>query len=208
MKLAEVLKLAIEDGDWFSVCYVYETITGEKIEPPKVMVTVLQNEAEPISLADIEMDEKDSVEPKQVGRVGKKKKQSRHPEGDFIVSSKSNVRNKQGKRQARPEALSTGEKRRNRFIDDQTLAADELVTKKPKLGVAHPMPRGNREDSDLDVSDTGRKITVWCSLCGKQFQISPALSHGFVNDKDENVWKCNDCCSPTGRTKVMRTQYE
>lgn len=200
MKLAQVFKQAIEDGDWYSVCDVYQAITGEAITPPEV-----KQDSVEADLANIEMSVPEP--PKQTGRIGKKKS-SRHPEGDFIASSRgNNVPNQHAKRQARAEPLIT-HGRSNEFKDNQQIASNELVTKNPRLGVANPVPRGQRDLLHSDAVNTGKKVNVWCSLCGGQFQVSPALAHGFAPNKDDNVWKCNDCCSPTGRRNVMREEND
>jgi hypothetical protein len=89
--------------------------------------------------------------------------------------------------------------RQNKFKDDQRIHSKELVTEHPELGVPNPMPRGKRGLLDIDMPNTGQKIEVQCSLCGLWFETSPSLAHGYDTNPDENVWKCNDCNTGSGR---------
>jgi len=77
----------------------------------------------------------------------------------------------------------------NKFVDDFTLHPDERVTEHPELGVQHAVERDCRIDND-----TGVKVDVECSLCGKQESVAPIHSHGYNKNKAENTYKCNDCC--------------
>jgi hypothetical protein len=199
MTIPEVLKRAIENGNWEDVCIVYTTLTGEEISPPK------SDYSSCADLAKMEVKiplERTPVEDKPVGRVGKKKRDT----DDFIAPSKNKntLRHaKGGKIPMRPEPM--GNDHRNRFADNQTIAAKELVTKRPELGVASPIPRGSRSLLDIAPDTTGT-ISVVCSLCGGGFLEKEALAHGFSTDKEENVWKCDDCCTPSGRRRIRREQ--
>lgn len=42
MKLPELLKLAVEEQDWFKVCAVYTAITGKPLNPPAKKVSLLE----------------------------------------------------------------------------------------------------------------------------------------------------------------------
>jgi len=190
MRLADWFKEAIESADWDAVCDVYETITGEKISPPTQTETITEER----SLADIEMPDK------RAGRQGKKK---RIQEDSFIVTSKSNI--KSGRKYTKTEPI--GQRTKNLFIDDKTIASHELVTDKPHLGVKNPTPRGNRGISN-EAEDTGKKMHVVCCLCNNEYEISPILAHGYSTIADENVWKCNDCCTKSGRTRLRREENE
>jgi hypothetical protein len=192
MRLAAVFKEAIEQADWSTVCDVYKAITGKEITPPDMP----EDEEPEGELADIQMPEKPTK------RIGKKKQNTRHPEGDFIAESKGKIQNSEkGQRVARKEPIPS-EVRQNRFEDDQTIKASELVTKKPYLGVANPRPRGNL--TPLENHEPTTLVDVVCCLCKKHDKVSVSLSHGYSENELDNVWKCNDCCTSGGRRKLNK----
>jgi hypothetical protein len=205
MKLAEVFKQAITDGDWYKVCDVYKAITGEPIQPPQQGGHVVPLVEE---LADIEMGDGSTTvltnASKQTGRLGKKK--TRMPAEDFTAPSRGNIKNSKRKRQARREPVNDQD-HTNKFRDDRTVAQKDIAIDQ-KLAVKDPLIRGNRQLLDIDAADTGHTISVQCSQCDVREEVSPALAHGYDTDPEENVWKCNDCCTPSGRNEEKRRRND
>lgn len=211
MTTKQAFKHGIQEGNWDVICDVYRTMTGEEPpEPPKPIV--VKNEFEDIlnstmEVADIiaqssiqceanlyvedhdDKDDEDIEEPR------------RQSDEDFTMPSKADGKKTKGRR-CKKEPLVLG-KQKNKFVDDGTQFEDERVDmnpNKPELGIRKVRPRGERPDD----SNTGNKVNVVCSLCGKEESVSPLLSRGYSTNKDDNTYKCNECNSPQGRAKLLR----
>lgn len=107
------------------------------------------------------------------------------------------IRDDDNKRETRKVSLSIPTKRQNLFVDKLDIAPDELVTKKPYLGVANPRPREKAPS---------KQINVVCSICNGKFKVFEGLATGWSKDKENNTWKCNDCCTESGRRKIKRRE--
>jgi len=241
MKLGTYFRQAIEGADWQKVCKVFTQITGEHIDPPEVAFADMEmpDDEQPSSPADIEMGEYEQAEPgnsddedgptKPVVQVEEASQQAEPPTSprrvsveDFRVHRDTTVQDSDGNvrdKAARKVSMSIPTNRKNRFNDKQTIAMKDSVKANPKLGVQNPVPRGMRglldgldEDSHLaDAKDTGKRVDVVCSLCGKEETVSETLAVGWFKDppgtKDDdkqNTYKCNECSTSSGRAKLLR----
>lgn len=93
------------------------------------------------------------------------------------------------------------------WVDDGRAFENEKVTNDPTLGVKNPRQRDVGRDDDIGV-DTSKKVHVVCSLCGKQEDVAPIFASRYDPDPEENTYRCNDCCTPNGRAKVLRKLRE
>lgn len=96
--------------------------------------------------------------------------------------------------------------RKLEWHDDGTLAIEDTVKANPTLAKMYnpPKPRGNRDPD----KNTGRLMRVKCSLCGLEEDVSPVYATTYSPIPDDNTYKCNDCCTNSGRSLVMKRQEE
>jgi hypothetical protein len=88
---------------------------------------------------------------------------------------------------------SQGE-RLNRFQDDPERVLVHERVDVNKLGGVRPQPRGKLERA--------QKIDVVCSLCSTPDKIMPSEARGYSPNKDDNTYKCNNCCTTRGRKNL------
>jgi len=184
----EVFRKGIADGNWQSICKVYEIITGEQApEPPSTNILGMEIEIPeaPPSVLEIEVEEEEKEAPLDAV--------------NFTIKHKGKEAGAKNKRQAKWVPFRKRQ-RTNSFNDDGTLHDDELVTKDPRLGVANPRPRNKRKE--LGMVDTSATIRVQCSLCGLEEEIQPSLAFGYSKNVEENTYKCTSCSTPSGRKKI------
>lgn len=188
MKLPEILKKAVLEQNWEIVCKAYTALTGEPLEVPKP--------AEPDYLQldiDLGADYTDTkAEPKKRGRPPVKKK--------FEPTQLE-------KREESDPVLIFPNGKPNAFSDDGE------VPHVPKTGSKElPLydivkPRERKQDTTTDT------IPVICSLCGLEEDVSPVFALGWIPKALErpeadkyNTYKCNVCCSPSGRKNLNRAE--
>lgn len=210
MKLGEYFEQAIKEADWQRVCNVYRQITGKYIEPPKPKQLVLadidmslfeQTDTLPPSPPPLPPAEQEMVDETNETWVEEESKGD-EAQPEFIAPARQSEASPEDreKRMARREPIKIPKHRVNEWADDLTIAANELVTEHPELGVANPRPRGQAEHQ------TGNKILVVCSLCGKKEKVAPSLAVGWDAKPDLNTYKCNKCSTPKGRVELHRSK--
>ena len=125
--LPSLLKEAILEQDWNKVSSVYKLLTGETIPATA------------------------TVEPQPPQEETKESTSS-----DHIANSKAGDRHGAIKTEgeARREPMSISE-RKNAWVDDGSIAKDEMVSKNPSLGVANPVTRDRPPPRQKTSSDTG-----------------------------------------------------
>lgn len=223
MKLPDLIKTAVEKGDWNLVCAAYTAITGKPLAPPKPkepdflnmeiseeLIQQLTGGGEYDNMPGYEDPENTAARGEAaeladdfVPPVVKKKDPL-----DFSVD-RSNVvkKNSEGKTEARKESIDIGQ-RKNIFHDD-TNVDSHLLKDNEQMQKLYGNGKA-RASRDLleNVSQTGKTIGVQCSLCEKKQTVAVALAKGWHTDPDENAYRCNDCCTPSGRIKAERKQRE
>lgn len=194
MKLPDVLKKGILEGDWELICKVYTGITGEPIEPPKpkeinwadmdidigfassgLTTTPVDENGLPgiVKLNEVEDDASDKDLVKE----------------EWVESEDSTfVGSIEGKK-ARREPIPTDISRENKFRDNPGVYKKERVDLNPSLGVI-PQPRKKKKSS---------LVKVQCSICDKKEEVSRSLSTKYSKDPEKNTYRCNSCCSSRGK---------
>jgi hypothetical protein len=227
MKLPDLIKTAVEKGDWNLVCAAYTAITGKPLAPPKPkesdflnmeisekLIQQLTGGGEYDTMPGYEDPENvaareaandyGSEEAEIAATVAVKKKDPL----DFSVD-RSNVvkKNSEGKIEARKESIALGQ--RNNIFHDDTNVDSHLLKDNEQMQKLYGNGKA-RASRDLleNVSQTGKTIGVQCSLCEKKQTVAVALAKGWHTDPDENAYRCNDCCTPSGRIKAERKQRE
>jgi hypothetical protein len=135
----------------------------------------------------------------------------REENADFMTTTKKDDEEDalQGSkaRKERFRVPKDGKRRPNQFKDDLRLHSRQRADKHSKdkdgspLAVAAPRPRGGERDAELG-EDTGGKVDVECSLCGKKERVSDRLAVGYHLEPEMNTYKCNKCCTGRGRRKL------
>ena len=187
----EILKIAVEQQDWSLICGLYTNITGEPLQIP---------DDEPEEEAEEETEEEDilsrdfSIEDlTQLNREKTVDKDDSSVYNDFTAPSKSSSSssNSEGRR-ARSEPIGKTKLKNTVGVSDEGWKDDltECVLD-PETGKPFSedeskkvrTPRGKRKE--LGMRDT-KLINVECSVCGVEYNISPALTHGYSQRKNEN----------------------
>jgi len=239
-KLATVMKKAIEEGDWDAICRIYTAMTGEPIEPPKLIIPSMRdmanldmNTLDPLVTVQVEMDTEDDEEDDEEDEEAEEDDEEGIDEGleefETVLQQSPQHLVKPPKRTGAADyseiiAPSKGKKTEQRLRkgdhDDDEVEARKVPMGTPlagkkkvgilkkqwadsgklhrkdveidrKLSVSDPIPRGDRDSTDVGV-DTGKKMKVVCSECGGTFKVNPALAYGY-RKKGVNTWKCNEC---------------
>lgn len=216
---------------------MFQSPSGKKPNPCEVIEVMITDFGEFMGLYRIKMKQNGRKYNITEEEIWLKKKAVPEPEledepeptGDasFITSSKRDdtemwqSQNSDGLTQMRKEPVGSPKQKRyfgtaaRPFEDNLTeglvdgegnsLLQTEEVKKKLSL-----MPRANRSESE-DHNDTGKKITVECSLCERQVTIAPSLAVGYKKDRPgtkiaekHNTFKCDTCNSHKGRTQLLR----
>lgn len=191
MKLPDVLKKGILEGDWELICKVYTGITGEPIEPPKPKEVNWADMDINIDLnLPIPMAEDGSpgiaVKPNEVEDDASDKDLVNE---EWVESEDSTfVGDLEGKK-ARREPVQTDISRENKFRDNPGVYKKERVDLNPSLGVI-PQPRKKKKSS---------LVKVQCSVCDKKEEVSRSLSTKYSKDPEKNTYRCNGCCSSRGK---------
>lgn len=232
MKLPELIKQAVEEGDWKKVCAVYTAITGEPLSPPqpkKKELDLANFEITPELLQAIMGDENQQKKTQQAmydegpwedEPVEEKVVESPPPKiitelpsqprvkdpNDFSVAPRVQ-RRQDGKQQARKEPMSIPKSRSNRFQDNLNLETKDLKENNPKLAAMYG-DGGSRRVLRDESESTGKYIHVECSLCGKEEDVVSSLAVGYHHSQDENTYRCNSCNTPSGRRKAERRLRE
>ena len=206
----EILKIAVEQQDWKIICGLYRNITGETISIPEEKQQE-EKEEEPIDILkkDYPMDEILAETEQQEEEVDK---QENPMYNDFTAPTKGSVSESSGEnRRMRSEPV--GQKKLGSsfvgvnsevFVDEMTESlidpdtGEKLVGNNKNVKIT---PRNKRKE--LGMNDTSL-IKATCSICDKPFNISPVLSYGFSNTKENNTWKCNECS--TRKSKRNRSR--
>jgi hypothetical protein len=195
MKLPEVLKKGILEGDWELICKVYTGITGEPIEPPKPK--------EP-DWADMDIDISFAVPAAADGLPGVRfvpgtaikdvsddAREQDLIEDDWIEDENSQFTGDADGAQARREKFEATEDRDNKFVDNQGVHKKERVDINPMMGASEREPEPEKKRK------TGL-IKVQCSVCDKKEETSRSLATKYKKDPDNNTYRCNACCSSRG----------
>lgn len=199
MKLADALKEAVLRQDWELVCTVYNTLRpGENLEPPKLHIPSIED------LAEMDIDMVRTGE-STIIEYEEEEEEEEEDEFDFVTPAKneeSKYTGGDGETPAKKLPMNIPTKRKNAFHDDLDEATEDLPENNPVLQqvYAKHKKRKPREDEH----NTGNKIDVICSHCGKEESISTLLAKGWSSNKKQNRYKCASCCTPTGYNKVLR----
>ena len=213
MKLPDLIKTAVEKGDWNLVCAAYTAITGKPLAPPKpkepdFLNMEISEELIQQLTGGGEYDSMPEAEPENEPEVMAEQPIKKKDPLDFSVD-RSNVvkKNSEGKIEARKESIALGQ--RNNIFHDDTDVDSHLLKNNEQMQKLYGNAKA-RASRDLleNVSQTGKTIGVQCSLCEKKQTVAVALAKGWHTDPDENAYRCNDCCTPSGRIKAERKQRE
>ena len=123
--LPSLLKEAILEQDWDKARSAYELLTGEPA---------------PTS---------ETAEPQPDGA---KEESSDHIANSHKGGSHYDSVRTEGAARREPMSLS---ERKNVWVDDGSIAADEMVSKNPSLGVSNPVARNRPASQQKTASDTG-----------------------------------------------------
>lgn len=213
VKLPEVLKMAVESGDWQLVCDVYTNVTGLPLSPP-------QPKEMDWAGVDIDIDTQstptpdftDNTEPIIDDNIAKELVQDEgnnigehdssgeefpfsddESKSSFIASSKSG-KPQRGLHTAIKQKMLISQERTNRFTDNLDAFPDERVDINPAMGVPNVSERSMRGNNQTGM------IEVICVSCNKTQTISSVLASGYSADTEQNTYKCNGCI--IGRRKT------
>jgi hypothetical protein len=205
MKLDKYFEKAINEGSWKKVCNVYKAITGKDIEPPTTF------DIKSINIEDDD-DSNNEYNTSDIEMEDDEEEYDEDEDDDGIITS---TRKKSDRQRKVSNSLTDGDgkcaKKRqmklnhqNTFKDDLRLFPKENVKKykTDENGIplgTKPRPRNKKRSTLVDVK---------CSMCGTNEQVSPKLARGYSEIADENVYRCNDCCTGGGRLRVKRNENE
>ena len=125
--LPSLLKEAILEQDWSKASSVYELLTGEAVTTPETP------KPQPV-IEDAEAESSD------------------HIANSYKGSSRYDSVSTEGA--ARREAMDLSE-RKNDWVDDGSIAAEEMVSKNPSLGVSNPVARNRPTAQQKTTNNTG-----------------------------------------------------
>jgi hypothetical protein len=216
MKLPDVLKKGILEGDWDLICKVYTGITGEPIEPPKPkepdwanididlgveddwaithpkvpVITYVDETGLPGIAVKIDETPGDAklVPGTQIKDVADDATEKALIEDDWVEEDDSNFTGEADGAQARREQVEIVENRENKFIDNTGVYKKERVDINPMMGAPQ------REVEPEKKRKTGL-VKVQCSICDKKEEVSRALASKYNKDPEKNTYRCNTCCS-------------
>lgn len=204
----QIFYRGIENGDWESIRKVYKALTKEEAPyPPQnnfLDQEIDEDEVEEYNPMEAEIeddDEEEEEEEEEDEEDGQDESEEEPPpKGEFAIKHKNKTSRFAGKVQGKFAPMKIPKKRKNQYKDDLKLHANELVTKKPHLGTASRI----KKRAETDRAETGRLVRVQCGLCGEEQEVSSLLAIGYDEDPDENVYRCESCCTPSGRLRVER----
>lgn len=132
-----------------------------------------------------------------MAKRGRPKKVQSQPQAQSAVKETTTapeifIMNKNKQKDNSPSRFLPFEKKRriNRFVDNpKTMEVADLKV----IGTQTQVPRGEAR---------AEKITATCSICGEEVQVSSSLVF------NEILFKCNDCCTKTGRRKLKKKLEE
>jgi hypothetical protein len=191
MKLPEVLKKGILEGDWQIICTAYTAMTGEHIDPPEPK--------QPNWLDfDIELGSATRITPVdenglpgiavKINEVKDDASDKTLVEEEWVETDGSNFTGDLEGKQARREPIKTDDDRPNKFKDNPGVYKKERVDINPTMGaIRQPRPK-----------KAASLVTVQCSICDKKENVSRALSAKYSPDPEKNTYRCNSCCSSRG----------
>lgn len=119
--LPSLLKEAILEQDWSKVNSAYEMLTGEAISHEKIV--------------DAQLPQEEPESPQQENT------RESHIAKSYKDDAPYDSTNSQGAARKQPMNL---ESREPQWVDDGSIAAGEMVSKNPSLGVANPVARNRK----------------------------------------------------------------
>jgi len=226
MKLPDLLKKAVLEQDWKTVCVVYTAITGEPLSPPepKKEANLFDMEISEDLLAELgigdsqadiapplvsEDEDEGEPEPLKKKEVGQKSLSSNRE--SFISKARDTDKlpaNKRddGKVEARKEPMQIPKSRKNVWEDDLTIAPKLIKANNSQLEILYG-PSHDKTPKEEKEKETG-EVNVVCSFCGQANTVVKSLAVGYNSNPEENTYECTSCCTPSGRAKVLRQQRE
>jgi hypothetical protein len=128
ISLPSLLKEAIIEQDWDKASSAYELLTGEVISD--------------VATVEPQPPQEETKEPPTSDHIA-----SSHKEGGQYEGIKA-----EGAARREPMSLS---ERKNAWVDDGSIAADEMVSKNPSLGVSNPVARNRPISQKNTARNTG-----------------------------------------------------